>query len=84
MTDIKSYDYNGIVAGIDEVARGPFFGRIYSAAVILPKNFENKSITDSKKISRKKRGLLRPLIEENALSYCVSWVDVDDINRGWY
>ena len=78
---------NKIEVGIDEVARGVLFGRIYGAAVILPDidNLPEDSkfnlIKDSKKLTRKKRELLYDFIKENAIDYSVSWIDANTIDE---
>ena len=71
------------IAGIDEVGRGPLVGPVVTAAVILPKDFYDERINDSKKLTEKKRELLYDVIMENAISVGIgiSSVDViDDIN----
>ena len=71
--------------GIDEVARGCLAGRVYSAAVIWPKELDNDIehpvIKDSKKLSRKQRLILRDYIEENAIDFAVGWVDEKTIDK---
>ena len=57
-----------LIAGIDEVGRGPLVGPVVCACVILPKDFYDERINDSKKLSEKKRNLLYDVIKENALS----------------
>lgn len=72
-----------LIAGIDEVGRGPLIGPVVAAAVILPKNFYNKDIKDSKKISEKKRNTLYKIIEENAISIGIGVISserIDEIN----
>ena len=82
----KYYDINKLEVGVDEVARGCLAGPIFSAAVIWPKDLNceyEDQIKDSKKISRKKRKLLREYIEANAISFSVSYKDnsiIDDVN----
>ena len=56
------------IAGIDEVGRGPLIGPVVTAAVILPKDFYDERINDSKKLTEKKRELLYEVIMENAIS----------------
>ncbi|MBW1616525.1 MAG: ribonuclease HII [Deltaproteobacteria bacterium] len=71
------------IAGIDEAGRGPLAGPVISAAVILPKNFENTNIDDSKKLTEKKRKSLYSLIYEKAISIGIGIVDnisIDNIN----
>ncbi|MDD9300836.1 MAG: ribonuclease HII [Desulfobacter sp.] len=69
------------VAGIDEAGRGPLAGPVVSAAVILPQDFEYPGITDSKKISEKKRAALFPVIQENALAVGIGMADHKEIDR---
>jgi ribonuclease HII len=81
---LKSYfDKNLIEAGCDEAGRGCLAGPVYAASVILPKNYKNKWLDDSKKLSDKDRYELRPEIEEKALTWAVGIVDnveIDEIN----
>lgn len=60
-----------LVAGIDEAGRGPLAGPVVAACVVFPKNYSNKDITDSKKLSKKKRDSLVSEIKENAIEYSV-------------
>ena len=55
------------IAGIDEAGRGPLAGPVVSAAVILPEGFHCPGLTDSKKLSEKKREALYPEIREKAV-----------------
>lgn len=76
---------NGInfIAGIDEVGRGPLVGPVVTAAVILPKDFYDERINDSKKLTEKKRELLYDVIMENALSVGIGISSpevIDEIN----
>lgn len=76
---------NGInfIAGIDEVGRGPLVGPVVTAAVILPKDFYDERINDSKKLTEKKRELLYDVIMENAISVGIGISSedvVDEIN----
>ena len=72
--------------GVDEVGRGPLFGRVYSAAVILPKDgsFDHSKMKDSKKFtSKKKIAEVSQYIKENALAWNITYEDektIDDIN----
>ena len=73
---LKSYfDKTLIEAGCDEAGRGCLAGPVYAAAVILPKNYKNKWLDDSKKLSDKVRYELRPEIEEKAITWAVGVVD---------
>ena len=70
-----------VEAGCDEAGRGPLAGPVCAAALILPPDFHNDLINDSKKLSEKKRLMLRPIIEEQALAWAVSMVMPDEIDR---
>lgn len=72
-----------IEAGCDEAGRGCLAGPVFAAAVILPKNYKNKFLNDSKQLSEKKRDLLRIEIEKDALCFAIGVVDnleIDKIN----
>lgn len=80
-------DENIIEIGIDEVGRGPMLGRVYTAAVILPKDievFNHSMMKDSKKFhSKKKIAEVAEYIKENAIAWSVQWEDekvIDEIN----
>jgi ribonuclease HII len=81
---LKSYfRKNTIEAGCDEAGRGCLAGPVFAAAVILPKDFKNKDLNDSKKLSEKQRDLLRIIIEKEALVWAVASLDnniIDEIN----
>ena len=71
------------LAGCDEAGRGCLAGPVVAAAVILPKNFKNRMLNDSKVISAKKREMLRTVIEKEAISFGIGIVDskkIDEIN----
>jgi len=68
-------------AGCDEAGRGCLAGPVFAAAVILPGNFENDLLNDSKKLTEKQRYTLRPVIEEQALAFAVGIVDNHEIDR---
>lgn len=74
---------NGInfIAGIDEVGRGPLVGPVVTAAVILPKDFYDERINDSKKLTEKKRELLYDVIMENAISVGIGISSEDVIDE---
>jgi ribonuclease HII len=67
--------------GTDEAGRGCLAGPVTAAAVILPDDFTHPWLTDSKKLSEKKRLELRPLIEAEALAYAVAHVMMDEIDQ---
>ncbi len=75
------YNKNTIEAGCDEAGRGCLAGPVFAAAVILPPDFENGFLNDSKKLSEKRRYELRPLIEEQALAWAVVAVDNNEIDE---
>ena len=70
-----------IECGTDEAGRGCLAGPVTAAAVILPDNFKNNILTDSKQLSEKKRKLLRLIIEEQSISYSVAHVMMKKIDR---
>ena len=75
-----------IEAGCDEAGRGPLAGPVYAAAAILPKDFHHPLLNDSKKLSRRERDLLRPVIEAEAVSWAVEAVspaEIDSLNILW-
>ena len=72
-----------IEAGCDEAGRGCLAGPVFAAAVILPKNFKNKTLNDSKQLTKKQRDELRVVIEKKAIAFAVMSVDnqkIDQIN----
>ena len=70
-----------IIAGCDEAGRGCLAGPVVAAAVILPKEFKNIILNDSKILSEKKRNLLRPIIEEEAITWAIGVVSPDEIDK---
>lgn len=81
---LKSFlDKNLIEAGCDEAGRGCLAGPVFAAAVILPKDYRNSKLNDSKKITDKLRYELRDVIEKDALAFAVAQVnnhEIDEIN----
>jgi len=78
-----SFSHKFPEAGCDEAGRGCLCGPVYAAAVILPKEFKNKLLNDSKKLTRKQRDHLRIIIEKEALNWAIGIVDnitIDEIN----
>ena len=67
------------VCGVDEAGRGPLAGPVCVAAVILPQNTVIDGVNDSKKLSEKKREALFDVIKSKAISYCVSYASVEEI-----
>lgn len=68
-------------AGCDEAGRGCLAGPVACAAVILPEGFSHPLLADSKKMTESQRRQLRPIIEEQALAWCVVMVEADEIDR---
>ena len=69
------------IAGCDEAGRGPLFGPVVAASVILPHDFVLEGLNDSKKLSEKKREKYYPIIMEKALAVSVSVVEADEIEK---
>lgn len=69
------------IAGCDEAGRGPLFGPVVAASVILPHDFVLEGLNDSKKLSEKKREKYFPIIMEKALAVSVSVVEADEIDK---
>ena len=78
---LKHYSKNQTIAGCDEAGRGCLAGPVVAAAVILPKNFSNIILNDSKLLSKKKRDLLRKIIEREAISWAVGIADNKEIDQ---
>ena len=77
-----SLDLN-VICGVDEAGRGPLAGPVCAAAVILPKHLQIPGLTDSKKLSDKKRRELFPIIQQQAIAYGIglaSEAEIDEIN----
>ena len=81
---LKTYHTEGLIeAGCDEAGRGCLAGPVVASAVILPPHFLNKLLNDSKKLSKKQRSFLRPIIEKEATAWGVGIVspqEIDEIN----
>lgn len=72
-----------LICGVDEAGRGPLAGPVCAAAVILPKYLEIPGLTDSKKLSDKRRRELFPEIQRHALAYGIGFAsegEIDDVN----
>ena len=70
-----------LIAGVDEVGRGPLVGPVVAAAVILPKNYKLEGLTDSKKLTEAKRNYFDEIIKRDAISYGIGVVDNDIIDE---
>lgn len=79
---LLSHYYEGLVeVGCDEAGRGCLAGSVYAAAVILPPDYENELLNDSKKLSAKKRYTLRAEIERDAVAWAVGVVTPEEIDK---
>jgi ribonuclease HII len=79
----KFFNKDLVEAGCDEAGRGCLAGPVFAAAVILPKNFRNKLLNDSKQLTEAERYRLRPVIEKSAIAWAVaevSNVEIDEVN----
>ena len=72
---------NLVEAGCDEAGRGCLAGSVYAAAVILPPDFRNELLNDSKQLTEKQRYILRDIIEKEALSWAVGVVTPEEIDK---
>lgn len=89
MEDLYKYECElyqkgiNLIGGIDEVGRGPLIGPVVAACVILPKNFKLEGLTDSKKLSEKKRIAFDKIIREKAISIGIGEINekiIDEVN----
>ena len=69
-----------VICGVDEAGRGPLAGPVCAAAVILPDHIEIPGLTDSKKLSDKKRRELFPIIKEQAIAYGIGLASEEEID----
>ena len=77
----KQYADYEYICGIDEVGRGPLVGNVVAACVVLPLNYQLEGLTDSKKLSEKKREKFYEIIKKDALAIGVGEVDEKEIDR---
>ena len=79
---LKGHYYEGLIeAGCDEAGRGCLAGSVYAAAVILPSDYQNELLNDSKKLTAKKRYALREEIERDAIAWAVGIVTPEEIDK---
>ena len=79
---LANHYYEGKVeAGCDEAGRGCLAGSVYAAAVILPEDYQNDLLNDSKQLSEKKRYQLREIIQRDAVAWAVGIVTPQEIDR---
>ena len=89
MIDLYEYENNlyaqniNYIGGVDEVGRGPLIGPVVASCVVLPKDFVLEGLTDSKKLSEKKRDMFYDYIVEHALAYGIGIIEpeiIDEVN----
>jgi ribonuclease HII len=79
---LKSHFYEGLTeAGCDEAGRGCLAGSVYAAAVILPPDYQNELLNDSKQLTERRRYQLREQIERDAVSWAVGIVTPEEIDK---
>lgn len=69
------------VCGADEAGAGPLAGRVYGAAVVLPKGWDHPYLNDSKKVTEKRRQVLYDRILDQALAWSVAWAEAEEIDE---
>lgn len=84
--DLSFINASKLAVGLDEAGRGPLAGSVVAAAVIFPKNKSLEEmglseLTDSKKLTEKKREKLFPIIQEQALAWSIAWADNKEIDK---
>ena len=80
---LQHFKSSKIICGVDEAGRGCLAGPVVAAAVILPNNFKNEILTDSKQLKEKDRDALRIIIEEKAITFGIGIIDnykIDEVN----
>lgn len=75
------YKENVVEAGCDEAGRGCLAGPVFAAAVVLPADFQNELLNDSKQLTERQRYSLRPIIEEQAIAWAVGIVSAQEIDK---
>lgn len=79
---LSHYNTQGLIeAGVDEAGRGCLAGAVYAAAVILPPNYENAALNDSKQLTAHQRYALRTEIERDAVAWAVGTASAEEIDR---
>lgn len=79
---LENHYYEGMTeAGCDEAGRGCLAGSVYAAAVILPPDYKNEMLNDSKKLTDRKRKQLREVIERDAVAWAVGIVTPEEIDK---
>lgn len=80
MRQAKLFEFDGLVAGVDEAGRGPLAGPVVAAAVVLDPRAPVNGLADSKKLTAKRRDELAYEIREHALAWSVAWADPAEID----
>ena len=83
MQQAKLFEFDGLLAGVDEAGRGPLAGPVVASAVVLNPLAPVHGLADSKKLSEKRRDVLAVEIKQHALAWSVAWVEpaeIDEIN----
>lgn len=78
---LSSYTPDLIECGCDEAGRGCLAGAVFAAAVILPKDYQNERLNDSKQLSERERYELREVIQKEAIAWAVASVSPEDIDK---
>lgn len=78
---LSAYTSHLIEAGCDEAGRGCLAGPVFAAAVILPRHFYHPLLNDSKQLTEAQRTTLRPIIEQEAISFAVAAISAEEIDR---
>lgn len=78
---ISDYQHFELLAGVDEVGRGPLVGNVVTAAVVLPKSHSIQGLTDSKVLSEKKRNALVDVIKAQAISWSLGYATPEEIDQ---
>lgn len=87
MDNLREYENNlmdegyQLIGGVDEVGRGPLVGPVVAACCVLSRDFALDGLTDSKKLSEKKRNLYATYIKEHAIAYGIGMVSPEEIDR---
>jgi Ribonuclease HII len=77
----KELNFSYLVCGCDEAGRGCLAGSVFAAAVILPSDFHNQEINDSKKLSARQRQAARKIIEQNAIAFAIAECSNEEIDK---
>jgi len=80
MQQVKLFEFDGLLAGVDEAGRGPLAGPVVASAVVLDPGAPIAGLADSKKISSKRRDILAVEIKRRALAWSVAWADAAEID----